>query len=583
MKPDWHTYYKEPGDAGMATSIQWQLPPGFSVSALQWQRPHRFNDAGITTFGYADKTLIAAIVTPPRLLAVGTKLKFRAKVKWLSCRDVCIPGGQEVSLTLPVVGPGKASDDNAAQFAAVNFDGHPSEIGGDDKSSGTSTNDQSILDQNFKASNSSESSLNLAAYLAFAWFGGIILNFMPCVLPVVAIKVLGWLEQAQSSPLKVRICGAYYTAGVILSFLCLAGIVIAARVAGEKIGWGFQFQYPPFLIIMCAIVLLFSHSLFGLFHINPVGQDAIGGLADRDDALGNFFKGVLATVLSTPCTAPFLGTALGFAFVQPWWVVLSIFFAVGIGMSTPYFLLMINPDLLKRLPKPGVWMEQLKEFMGYILLGTVAWLLSVLGSEVGVDGMMSVAYFLLALSFVTWFIYRFGGLRHSNQRRLIVKSIGIAMLLGAGQLFIASKACLLHVVTCESAAKAQANPSDTNSPIDWQPFDIDDLDKDIKSGKTVFLDFTAQWCLTCKVNEMAVLNSAEIVDKLKALHVVPMRADWTTQDETITKLLRKFNRSGVPLYVIFPAQHPDAPIVLPEVITPGIVLEKLDQAGPSRP
>jgi thiol:disulfide interchange protein DsbD len=244
---------------------------------------------------------------------------------------------------------------------------------------------------------------------------------------------------------------------------------------------------------------------------------------------------------------------------------------------------MINPELLKKLPKPGVWMEQLKEIMGYILLGTVAWLLSVLGSEVGVDAMMSVAYFLLALSFVTWFISRYGDLRQSNKRRLIVKSIGVAMALIAAQVFIGSKACLLQVVTCESSAKAQANPTDTNSPIPWQQFDIDELDKDLKSGKTVFLDFTAQWCLTCKVNEMAVLNSQEVVDKIASLRVVPMRADWTTQDETISKLLRKFNRSGVPLYVIFPAQHPDSPIVLPEVITPGLVLEKLEAAGPSRP
>jgi len=582
MKPNWHTYYREPGDAGMATSIQWQLPPGFKASPLKWQRPHRFNDAGITTFGYADKTLIAATITPPALISAGTKLNFKAKVKWLSCREICIPGGQDLALSLNAVAPGKASEDNAAAFATVNFDGPSSEIKAEEKTDSSASSSGSILDQNFKASNSSESSLNLVAYLAFAWLGGIILNFMPCVLPVVAIKVLGWLEQAQSAPIKVRICGAYYTAGVVLSFLTLAGIVIATREAGEKVGWGFQFQYPPFLIIMSAIVLLFALSLFGLYHINPIGHEAIGDLADKDDALGNFFKGVLATVLSTPCTAPFLGTALGFAFVQPPWVVLSIFLAVGLGMSTPYFLLIINPNLLKGLPKPGAWMEKLKELMGFILLATTGWLLSVLGSEVGVDAMMSVAYFLLALAFVTWFICRFTDLTQSKARRLKVKAIGIVIAVIAAQFFIFSKACLLRIVTCTNTAKAEfKQEEDSGSLIAWQPFAIEDLDKDIKSGKTVFLDFTAQWCLTCKVNEAAVLNSAPVVDKLKALHVVPMRADWTTQDETISKLLRKFNRSGVPLYVIFPAHHAEAPIVLPEVITPGLVLEKLDQAGPS--
>jgi thiol:disulfide interchange protein len=583
MEPEWHTYYKDPGDAGMASSVEWKLPPGFSASNLKWQRPHRFNDGGIITFGYAGKTLIAATITPPSSLATNTKFKFKAKVKWLSCKDVCIPGAQDLTLELPSVPEGKAIDDNASEFATVNFDGKTSEItaspGSDDSHA---AGGQSLLDRNFQASNRSESSLNLLTYLAFAWVGGIILNFMPCILPVVAIKVVGWIEQAEHSLAEVRLSALYYMAGIIVSFTTLAGIVIVAREAGESIGWGFQFQYPPFLIVMSALVLLFALSLFGMFHINPVGHEAIGELADEEGPMGTFFKGVLATILSTPCTAPFLGTALGFAFVEPWWVVVSIFFTIGLGLSTPYFLLIIRPGWLKKLPKPGAWMEKLKEFMGFILLATVVWLLAILGSEVGVDGAMSVAYFLIALAFATWIVYRFSDLTHSPRRCWTVRSVGLVIAILAAQVFIGSKPCLLNMVTCQTKARPDtAQTTSSNSPIAWQPFDIGELDKDTKAGKTVLLDFTAQWCLTCKVNELAVLDSAPIVDKIKALKVVPMRADWTTQDETISKLLRKFNRSGVPLYVIFPGQHPDAPIVLPEVITPSLVLEKLDQAGPS--
>jgi len=583
MQPGWHTYYKNPGDAGMATSIDWQLPPGFTASTLKWQRPHRYEDAGITTFGYSDNTLIAAVIRVPHSQKVGTNLTFGAKVKWLSCRDICVPGKQELTLVLPVVEHGKALDENSAKFAGVNFDGPTTNIERDVKSGATDSSNHkaiSILDSDVTPSNSSDKSLNLFTYLAFASLGGLILNFMPCVLPVVAIKVLGWVEQSQSSPSKVRVSGLYYAAGVISAFLSLACIVIAAQAAGQKIGWGFQFQYPPFLIAMSSVILFFGLSLFGLFNFNPVGYEAIGALAEKDDALGTFFKGVLATILSTPCTAPFLGTALGFAFVQPWWIVLAIFFAIGLGMSAPYFVLMINPTWLRHFPKPGPWMEKLKEFMGFILLATVAWLLSILGSEVGLDGMLSVTYFLLSIAFAAWFVSRFSNLTHSSGRRGAMLAIGMTMVALALCTFILSQPCLLNTAAC--AEKNAIQTSDrAGEPISWQALDLAQLDKDLNSGKTVFLDFTAQWCLTCKANEAAVLNTAPIVSKMKALHVVPIRADWTTQDSTITKLLRKFNRSGVPLYVIFPAKHPDKPIVLPEVITPSMVLEKLQEAGPS--
>ncbi len=579
MKPGWHTYYKFPGDAGMATSIQWTLPKGFHSSSLKWQRPNRFTEAGITTFGYQDETLITTKVTPPADLPVGRRIEFKALVKWLSCKEICIPGKQEVTLTLSVAQPSHSVNSNSAEFATANFDGPISELSTADHSH------NSVLDIQFKPDSQSENHLNTATYLFFAWLGGLILNFMPCVLPVVAIKVLGWIEQSRHSSRSVRISNLVYIAGILISFATLAGVVIAAQAAGHKLGWGFQFQYPPFLIFMSAVVLLFALSLFGLFHVGVGGEQTISKLADRNDLVGTFFKGVLATILSTPCTAPFLGTALGFALVQPWWLVLTFFVAIGIGMSTPYLILMINPDWLRHFPKPGIWMEKLKEFMAFVLLATVAWLLSVLSDEIGHDGTFAVIYFLISVSLAGWFTSRFSNLSQSTLRRWSVRLLSLGAIAISAQLLLGGRSDLLAPI--DKQIKGTANGESPSSSVatnslTWQPFTIEFLDQSLHTNKTVFIDFSAQWCLTCKANENLVLNSPTIVSKMKEFKVVTIKADWTAQDPTITRMLAKFKRSGVPLYVVFPAGHADSPIILPEVITVQLVLDKLQQAGPSQ-
>jgi thiol:disulfide interchange protein DsbD len=580
MQPGWHTYYKEPGDAGMPTRIEWKLPPGFTARSLKWERPTRMDEEGIITFGYKDKTLIAAEIEAPAQLPLGEELSFGAVVKYLSCREICIPGESTVSLKEKVVAVGSSQPTNTEAFAAASFDGSNKEIAASSpqpaKGSALPEKTVSLLTENYKLGDSGKP-LSLIEALGFAFLGGIILNFMPCVLPVLAIKLLSCIEHNESTPVALKASGIFYSLGVLFSFLSLAGIVIGAQSAGNALGWGFAFQYPPFLIAMSALVLLFSLSLFGLFHVNAVGQESVGKLAERDGPLGNFFKGVLATILSTPCTAPFLGAALGFAFVQPPLIVASIFFAAGIGMSLPYLLIVFNPKLLKVLPKPGAWMEQLKELMGFILLATVVWLLSTLALEISIEGVVAVLYFLVVLSFAVWFTHRFAGLNQSAQRVWTIRAVAIGLVaLSAYALFFTQPNIFK---TGSNQASAVRSGSEL---IAWQPFDLNKANQEIASGHTVFIDFTAQWCLTCKANEAAVLNTQPVADRFKALHIVPMRADWTNQDATITQLLRKFNRSGVPLYVIFPANRADQPLVLPEVITSSIVLENLEKAGPSR-
>ncbi|PZM82916.1 MAG: hypothetical protein DKT66_13090 [Candidatus Melainabacteria bacterium] len=595
MQPGWHTYYKESGDAGMPTSIEWVLPPGYKVGELLWQKPHKFDDGGIVTYGYADKTVIAAKVTAPDTIPDGEQ-KFVAKVKWLECKELCIPGSGETSMSLPAGKKGStAVPGDTDLFKDSGFDGKTSDItteshgtvGGDGGntstgSSGTAAQNSSagsILDRNLTPADAG-GTMPPYMYFALAVLGGFILNFMPCVLPVIAIKIISLMEQVNDEPGRVRLQGLVFAGGILSSFLVLGGLVLAAREAGQSVGWGFQMQYPPFVIAMATIIMIFSLSLFGLFYVtvNP-GQAQIDKLASKEGLTGTFFKGVLATVLSTPCTAPALGPAVGFAFSQSPIVILGIFEAVGLGMSLPYLLLTINPNWLRFIPKPGVWMEKFKEAMGFVLLATVAWLLSVVGAQVGAGGVQSVGFFLTGIAFAVWVSARFTDLSSTSQRKAVVWSISGLISAVCLYVFVLSRPDLMGNLPSEPAT---AKTAVTESGITWLPFSIDDLDKNIAANKTILLDFTADWCLTCKVNEKTVLESAPVVEQLKALNVVTMKADWTRRDETISKLLQKFQRSGVPLYVVFPAGKGSSPIVLPEVITPQLLVDKLKEAGPSK-
>jgi thiol:disulfide interchange protein len=353
------------------------------------------------------------------------------------------------------------------------------------------------------------------------------------------------------------------------------------QATGRSVGWGFLFQYPAFLIGMSVVILLFALSLFGMFYISlPGTQQRVDELARKEGPLGTFFKGVLATILSTPCTAPFLGTAVGFALTQNAWTVLAIFFTIGIGMALPYFALMINPGLIKFIPKPGYWMEKFKEAMGFVLLATVVWLLYVLGTVIGAEGVVRTVAFLVSIGFATWVVSSFTDLSSSPMQKS--RAWGVSMLAVGLTFYFCYAALPGFGMLPEQMARMPDKVATLPNEINWLPFNVSELEKALGKDKTVMLDFTAEWCLTCKVNERTVLDSAPVVEKLKALNVVTMKADWTTQDPQITALLSKFSRPGVPLYVIFPAGKPTQPIVLPEVITPDLVREKLAEAGPSK-
>ena len=425
-----------------------------------------------------------------------------------------------------------------------------------------------ILERDFRAA-SGEVARSLWVYIAFAALGGLILNLMPCVLPVISLKVLGFVNQAGEETKRVRQLGWAFCAGIVATFLALALAVLLVKSSGEQIGWGFQFQYPGFVVAMSALVFALALSLFGVYEILLPGTSGLGGLDGREGLTGSFLNGVLATILATPCTAPFLGTALGFAFAQPAGGVIAVFLAIGVGMALPYVVLALKPAWIGHLPKPGPWMVRFKQLMGFLLMATVLWLLWVLGNQVGIEGVVWTAAFLLGLGLACWVWGQWGSFQHSTRSKRVARTVVLLLVVGSYVIFV-------HPLLATEQTLAEQT---TASELDWQPFSAARVEELVTGGQMVFIDFTAEWCWTCKVNERAVLAQQVVRERFAALDVALVKADWTNRNPEITQLLRAFGRSGVPLYVIFPAGFIDQPLVLPEVITAEMVIEKLDAAA----
>ena len=420
-----------------------------------------------------------------------------------------------------------------------------------------------ILQRDYRAA-SGQVARPLGFYIAFAALGGLILNLMPCVLPVISLKVLGFVNQAGEETQRVRQLGWAFCAGIVATFLVLALAVLLLKSSGEQIGWGFQFQYPGFVVAMSALVFALALSLFGVYEILLPGTSRLGGIGGREGLTGSFLNGALATILATPCTAPFLGTALGFAFAQPAAVVVAVFLAIGAGMALPYGVLAIEPAWIRRLPKPGPWLVRFKQLMGFLLLATVLWLLWVLGKQTGVEGVVWTGAFLLGLGLACWVWGQWGSFQHPTRSKRAARVAALGLVVGSYAVFV-------HPLLTAEQTAAPA--------LDWQPFSAARVEELVASGQMVFIDFTAEWCWTCKVNEQAVLAQPVVRKRFAALEVALVQADWTNRNPEITQLLRAFGRSGVPLYVIFPAGLIEQPLVLPEVITPAMVVETLDAAA----
>ena len=690
MDPGWHTYWKNSGEAGLPTRVQWKLPAGFAAGKIQWPLPHKYNETGeVLTYGYADENMLLVDIAAPAGVSAGSSVLLHADVEWLECEKICVPGSAVVELRLPVSATAPLPDHAAlfekyrrlipgamsgsTEFSLVSStsgadleihlkagggqsfavvkdeipDLYPDPIdelafgrtgveaghtevtlrvpisvyekstgsydfggvivyqmqGGERKAatfsvplskefcaslpiSGETTPQESVLDRTFSTVGSAGGGGPLALYLLYAFIGGLLLNIMPCVLPVIGLKVFGLVKMAGDNPANVRRLGWMFSLGILASFLVLALLVVVLKAAGEQVGWGFQFQEPMFVIAMSAVVFAFGLSLFGVFEVNLPGA-AVAGVSgivtkagqQKSGYVASFSEGVFATILATPCTAPILGTALGFAFSQPAGIILLIFTVTSVGMALPYLLLTSRPAWMKFLPKPGEWMVTAKQFMGFLMMATLLWLLYVLGKQLGMEGIIWVSAFLLCVGIACWLIGRFATLtasRGAHLRTWVVAGVVVAV----GYWFFLDYVLDVRSAIAGVSSVAQDKSEKDGQRIRWQPFSLDQLDAHLRGDKTVFIDFTADWCLTCKVNEKTVLADEQVIRKFESAGIVPIRADWTNRNPDITRLLSKFGRSGVPLYVIFPAGKTNQPVVLPEVITTNIVLEAIDKAVP---
>jgi thiol:disulfide interchange protein/DsbC/DsbD-like thiol-disulfide interchange protein len=654
MAPHWHTYWQYPGDSGMPTRIDWQLPSGFLADPIQWPIPKKSVEPGdLVTYGYDDEVMLLVKITPPKQLG-EREITLSGHASWLVCEKICIPGDGGVSLTLPIGKSGRpangelfekyraqlpkngnppfdfkwstepnravlelrgigadrkvdffpmpppslivehpqiARESDGAVKITVPISTGPADqltglvmIGDGDAREGWPVPSASGASAAAAATGPSPAApvtaqspslnpqlstlnppttLNLLRYLLFGFIGGFLLNLMPCVLPVISLKIFGFIKQAGEEPRKIFRLGLAFVAGIFAWFLALATLMIAFKLAGRELTWAFQFQNSYFLVGMCAIVLVFALNLFGVFEIvlpSAAGSKALD-LSQREGYAGAFFHGVFATLLATPCTAPFLGSALGFALAQSPLIIFIMFAAVASGMSLPYFALTAQPAWMRYLPKPGTWMVRLKQFMGFLLFGTVIWLLGVLGDQRGVDAIVWTSCFLLALGLACWIKGQFAGFDASPAARTWAMLAIVAIVAASGAYFIGHQ------------FPPAKKPEQTFSQV---------LQNALGQGRTVFVDFTASWCVNCKTNERLVLGTAPVQDAFKKDDVIFLKADWSNGDPDITALLRKFGKAGVPAYVIFPAGKADEPIVLPEILTQQIVFDGLAEAKRKR-
>jgi thiol:disulfide interchange protein len=416
--------------------------------------------------------------------------------------------------------------------------------------------------------------------LALALLGGLVLNLMPCVLPVLALKAFHAVEHSQQHPAMRRKHGLAYTAGTVSLFVVFGIILVLIKASGRRLGWGMQFQHPQFVAVMTAIVFAFALNALGVFEILLSAQVQEG----EDDKLwGSVVNGCFAAIMSTPCSAPFLGTAAAFALSSNTasWQTLLIFAFIGLGLAIPYLLLTQISSFAKLLPKPGAWMETVKQVMGFTLLGTTIWLFGTLQAQVTAAAANWFLFFLLALALALWAGHRFGGIDRSRARRWVVRVAAIAFVGFSYKTMVSFERAAAASIGEVVADRGGLEPVVKNGRIAWAPYDDARLKRETVRNRPVFMDFTAEWCASCKANEKAFIETDTVRGALERTGILPMRADMTNENEELEKLEEKLGRNGIPIYVIW---MPDGTYdLLPITITAHVLADHLDSAGKRYP
>ncbi len=633
MAPGWKVYWRSPGDAGFPPTLDWSGSENLADARIDWPAPIRFTIFGLETFGYEDEVVLPITA---RLEEREKPLRLRAGLDYLVCKEVCVPHKAELALALPsgpaapgpfthlidrfsarVPGDGSgvglavtrvalAGDGRAAVLRVVarselpfrhpdlfvegppayRFDAPEVEVRGEGREavlavpvSVTGADASGLVGSRVtltlvdgdrametavpvqRAATGAESFLYFAGILALAVLGGLILNLMPCVLPVLSLKLLGVVSHGGQERARVRLSFLTSAAGILVSFLVLAGVALALKATGVAVGWGMQFQQPAFLVAMTLVVTLFACNLWGFFEIRLPRRltDALAARGHGHDLPGYFLTGAFATLLATPCSAPFLGTALGFALARGPAEILSIFTALGLGLALPYLAVAAAPGLATRLPRPGRWMVVLRRVLGFALAGTGVWLVSVLAGQVPETAAYAVGALMVAVVLVLWFGARLG----DGPRR-------------AGMAATAVLAALAFVAPARLAGE-EAAPVVVEKGV-WRPFERAAIGELVRAGKVVFVDVTADWCITCQVNKSLVLERGEVAKRLAGDGVVAMRADWTRPSDEISVYLASFGRYGIPFNAVYGPGAP-AGIALPELLTNEAVLGALERAA----
>ena len=641
-QPEWHTYWKNAGDSGLPTTLEWTLPAGVMAGDIAWPVPKKIRIGNLANYGFEGTVLLPVplTITPdfkPSLL--NSDIEIKLKASWLVCRQECIPEDGEFVLRLPVrsstalhtaafaaaekAQPQPIKGESQVQVMAdriqVSVGGLPAALQGktlelypgtaeviETAAAWTQAWQGALWTASVPLSPHRSASpsvmplvlafgsgeqrqgfvtlanvsgnwpavapvasvspalaaalqtngatpqldagvpLSLWAAVLGALIGGLILNLMPCVFPVLAIKVMSFTCHAEDRRAH-RVSGLAYTVGVVLSFVALGALLLALRSAGEQLGWGFQLQSPLVVAGLAVLFTVIGLNLAGLFEFGQFVPSRVATLEARNPAANAFLSGMLAVAIASPCTAPFMGASLGLALGLPAWQALLIFASIGVGMALPYLAASLVPAVARWLPRPGGWMDTFKRAMAFPMLATVVWLVWVLGQQSGIDGAGALLALLLSLALVIW------SLTLKGRSRLVIASISIALV------------ALLLPAIGPNVIKQVDTTATTTQGERWQAWAPGRAEQVMATGAPVFVDFTAAWCVTCQYNKKTTLNDARVLADMDAKKVTLLRADWTRRDPDITAALAQLGRNGVPVYVLYQAGR--APVVLSEILS----------------
>ncbi len=641
IRPGWHTYWANPGDSGAIIRIKWAGVKDIKPAAIQWPIPKKLPMGPLTNFGYEGEATLLQNITLPEKLPKGAQT-ITAEIDLLVCEEICIPESHTESFIIngdenPVpaaveIARTKLPIDMGWQTTMAESDGnlvvtiatdtpnafnklksielYPEEWGLIANSAKTSakkddkhliithprgerdlseaplsnivvvyedamgarkairvsgvTNDAVPVEKTSIA----QETVGIVKAIVFAFLGGLILNLMPCVFPVLSMKALSLVKLKDKEIARARMNGIAYTVGILACFTVIAGILLLLKAGGAQVGWGFQLQHPAIILFLAYLFFTLGLNLIGFFEINFKFASAGQSLTQKTGMTGSFFTGVLATLVATPCTAPFMGVAMGFALTQPAAVSLLIFLALGSGLALPYLALTFSPGLRHILPKPGAWMETFRQFLAFPMFASACWLIWVLSQQISHMGQFFALIGMLAIALGLWLINRRPSHKWGRLFVLVMAFLSFGFALSTFFTVRADEA----VGTQSAAATAED---------DWEGFTRAKLDDYLKGDEPVFVNMTAAWCITCKVNEKVALS----IDSTRALftekNVRYLKGDWTNQNPEITNFLEEYGRSGVPIYVYYGPRdengtRPDA-VVLPQILTPGIVADTINQ------